>query len=30
MGGYILSRMQGVKRIMIDNKGEPEKTRFEH
>jgi len=30
MGGYILSRMQGVRRIMIDNKGEPEETRFKH
>jgi hypothetical protein len=29
MGGYIVSRMNGVKRIVIDNTGEPEETSFE-
>ena len=28
MGGYILSRMNGVSQIVIDNTGEPEETRF--
>ncbi|MEJ2611734.1 MAG: hypothetical protein P8179_17065 [Candidatus Thiodiazotropha sp.] len=29
MGGYIVSRMKGIKRIVIDNTGEPEETRFD-
>ncbi|MES9832820.1 MAG: hypothetical protein ABW139_11340 [Candidatus Thiodiazotropha sp. DIVDIV] len=29
MGGYIVSRMNGVKRIIIDNTGEPEETTFD-
>ncbi|MES9851703.1 MAG: hypothetical protein ABW170_07725 [Candidatus Thiodiazotropha sp. L084R] len=29
MGGYIVSRMKGVKRIVIDNTGEPEETAFD-
>ncbi|MCU7801895.1 MAG: hypothetical protein KZQ82_05665 [Candidatus Thiodiazotropha sp. (ex Lucinoma annulata)] len=28
MGGYILSRMNGVKQVIIDNNGEPEETHF--
>ncbi|MCU7930595.1 MAG: hypothetical protein KZQ90_07340 [Candidatus Thiodiazotropha sp. (ex Codakia rugifera)] len=28
MGGYILSRMNGVKQVIIDNNGEPEETQF--
>ncbi|MBV2121063.1 MAG: hypothetical protein KUF74_06380 [Candidatus Thiodiazotropha sp. (ex Ctena orbiculata)] len=29
MGGYIVSRMQGVKQVVIDNNGEPEETSFQ-
>ena len=28
MGGYILSRLEGVKQVVIDNNGEPEETQF--
>jgi hypothetical protein len=28
MGGYILSRMNGIKQVVIDNTGEPEETSF--
>jgi hypothetical protein len=28
MGGYIASRMDGVKQVIIDNNGEPQETRF--
>ncbi|MEN8177950.1 MAG: hypothetical protein ABFS39_04955 [Pseudomonadota bacterium] len=28
MGGYIVSRMEGVKQVVIDNDGEPQETRF--
>jgi len=28
MGGYILSRMKGVKQVIIDNNGEPQETEF--
>ncbi|MCU7919791.1 MAG: hypothetical protein KZQ88_10495 [Candidatus Thiodiazotropha sp. (ex Dulcina madagascariensis)] len=28
MGSYILSRMSGVRQVIIDNNGEPEETRF--
>jgi hypothetical protein len=28
MGGYIVSRMNGVKQVVIDNTGEPEETSF--
>jgi hypothetical protein len=28
MGGYILTRMDGVKQVIIDNNGEPEETEF--
>ncbi|MGD8912172.1 MAG: hypothetical protein PVJ68_05425 [Candidatus Thiodiazotropha sp.] len=28
MGGYILSRMPGVKQVVIDNTGMPEETSF--
>lgn len=28
MGGYIVSRMDGVKQVVIDNNGEPQETRF--
>jgi hypothetical protein len=28
MGGYIVSRMKGIKRVVIDNNGEPEETTF--
>ena len=28
MGGYIVSRMDGVKQVIIDNNGEPQETRF--
>ncbi|PVV08657.1 MAG: hypothetical protein B6D77_11520 [gamma proteobacterium symbiont of Ctena orbiculata] len=30
MGGYILSRMPEVKRVVIDNTGSPEETSFSH
>jgi hypothetical protein len=28
MGGYIVSRMEGVKQVVIDNNGEPQETEF--
>jgi len=28
MGGYIVSRMEGVKQLVIDNNGEPQETEF--
>ncbi|MEN8167338.1 MAG: hypothetical protein ABFR65_07670 [Pseudomonadota bacterium] len=28
MGGYIVSRMDGVKQVIIDNNGEPQETQF--
>ncbi|MCU7797503.1 MAG: hypothetical protein KZQ75_10265 [Candidatus Thiodiazotropha sp. (ex Myrtea spinifera)] len=28
MGGYILSRMKGIRQVVIDNTGEPEGTAF--
>jgi hypothetical protein len=28
MGGYIVSRMEGVKQVIIDNNGEPQETEF--
>ena len=28
MGGYIVSRMKGIKQVIIDNTGEPEETVF--
>lgn len=28
MGGYIVSRLEGVKQVVIDNNGEPEETQF--
>jgi hypothetical protein len=28
MGGYIVSRLEGVKQVVIDNKGEPQNTEF--
>ena len=28
MGGYIVSRMDGVKQVIIDNNGEPQNTEF--
>jgi hypothetical protein len=30
MGGYILSRMPGVKQVVIDNTGVPEETSFKN
>ncbi|MCG7897551.1 MAG: hypothetical protein JAY99_10560 [Candidatus Thiodiazotropha lotti] len=29
MGAYIVSRMQGVRQVVIDNTGEPEETSFQ-
>ncbi len=28
MGGYIVSRMEGVQQVIIDNNGEPQETEF--
>jgi hypothetical protein len=28
MGGYIVSRMPGIRQVAIDNSGQPEETRF--
>ena len=28
MGGYIVSRMEGVQQVVIDNNGEPQETEF--
>ena len=28
MGGYIVSRLEGVKQVIIDNNGEPQQTEF--
>ena len=28
MGGYIVSRMDGVQQVIIDNNGEPQETEF--
>ena len=28
MGGYIVTRMDGVKQVIIDNNGEPQETEF--
>ena len=28
MGGYIVTRMEGIKQVVIDNNGEPQETRF--
>ena len=28
MGGYILTRLEGVKQVVIDNNGEPQETQF--
>jgi hypothetical protein len=29
MGGYIVSRMKGIRQVIIDNTGEPEETQFQ-
>ncbi|MEJ2620185.1 MAG: hypothetical protein P8163_07960 [Candidatus Thiodiazotropha sp.] len=29
MGGYIVSRMEGIRQVVIDNSGEPEETSFQ-